>query len=251
MASFVFQTGATDKTIAVRAYDSTTFLPETGLVYNSAGLTCYFREGATGSATQLTLATQTVGGAHSDGGFVLIDDTNMPGVYRLDLSDTILNSGAGSHVTVHLKATGVVFEPIDIFLTADDPTAAAATVAQIADGVWDEAKAGHTTADTYGKLLADADTNAGTAATNSVTLITDVGAIVEDVFARAFEATKMSGLTFEEIIGLVASAILGKSSGVAAGSPVYRNLGDTANAVASTATDGDRSAVTLTAASVR
>lgn len=82
-------------------------------------------------------------------------------------------------------------------------------------------------------------------------LSADIAAIVEDVFTRAFEATKMSGYTFEEITGFIASAVLGKSSGVAAGSPVYRNLGDSANAVAATASDGDRSAVTLTAGSVR
>ena len=82
-------TGATDQTIDVFIQDSTSTTGggKTGLAYNTAGLTCYYRKGATGSATALTLATQTVGGAHSDGGFVEIDATNMPGMYRLDLSD--------------------------------------------------------------------------------------------------------------------------------------------------------------------
>lgn len=75
--------------------------PLTGLVFNSAGLTCYYREGATGTVTQLALATQTVGGAHSDGGFVLLSDTLMPGSYRLDLSDTIV-SGTNNQATVVL-----------------------------------------------------------------------------------------------------------------------------------------------------
>lgn len=81
-------------------------------------------------------------------------------------------------------------------------------------------------------------------------VVADIANIVELMFARAFDATKMSGYTFEEITGFIASAVLGKSSGVAAGSPVYRNLGDTANVVSATASAGDRSAVTLTAASV-
>lgn len=75
--------------------------PLTGLVFNSASLVCYFREGATSTVTQLTLATQTVGGAHTDGGFVQLSATNMPGMYRLDLSDTIV-SGTNDAAAVTL-----------------------------------------------------------------------------------------------------------------------------------------------------
>ena len=94
--------GATDQTIDVFVLDSssTTGQGLAGLVYNTASLACYYRKGATGSATALTLATQTVGGAHSDGGFVEIQATNMKGVYRLDLSDTIV--AAAGMVTVYL-----------------------------------------------------------------------------------------------------------------------------------------------------
>lgn len=70
----------------------------TGLVYDAAGLACYYvRPGS--AATQLTLATQTTTGAHSDGGFVEIDSTNMPGWYRFDISDAIVASG--------VKSTGI------------------------------------------------------------------------------------------------------------------------------------------------
>lgn len=73
----------------------------TGLAYNTSGLTCYYvRPGA--AAAALTLATQTVTGAHADGGFVEIDSTNLPGWYRLDLSDAILASGVDS-VGIGLK----------------------------------------------------------------------------------------------------------------------------------------------------
>ena len=60
----------------------------TGLVYNSSGLVCYYVR-PLAAAAQLTLATQTVTGAHSDGGFVEVSSANMPGVYRLDLSDAV------------------------------------------------------------------------------------------------------------------------------------------------------------------
>lgn len=81
-----------DQTIDLFILDSssTTGAGLTGLTSGSSGLTCYYRKGATGTAQPLTLASQTVGGAHTDGGFVAIDGTNMPGLYRLDLSDTMV-----------------------------------------------------------------------------------------------------------------------------------------------------------------
>ena len=109
---------ATNETIDIFIGDSssTTGAGLTGLVFNSAGLTCYYRRGATGTATALTLATQTVGGAHSDGGFVEIDSTNMPGMYRLDLSDAIVATGERK-VTMYLHgATNMAPITIEIEL---------------------------------------------------------------------------------------------------------------------------------------
>lgn len=71
------------------------------------------------------------------------------------------------------------------------------------------------------------------------------------VFSRTFDGTKMSGLTFEQIIGLMASVLLGKASGLDTTTAVFRNIGDSANAISATVdADGNRSAVSLTAASV-
>ena len=102
MAKRTILAGATNQTIDVFIADSSSSVGAglSGLVYNTSGLKCYYRKGATGSATALTLATQTVGGAHSDGGFVEIDATNMKGTYRLDLSDTII--AATPWVTIYL-----------------------------------------------------------------------------------------------------------------------------------------------------
>lgn len=99
-----------DQTIDVWIGDSSSSVGAglTGLAYNTASLVCYYRRGATGAATALTLATQTVGGAHSDGGFVEISSANMPGLYRLDISDAIAASGV-DYVTIELKgATNMV-----------------------------------------------------------------------------------------------------------------------------------------------
>jgi len=95
--------GSTDQSVDVFIADSSSSVGAglTGLVYNTSGLTCYYRKGATGTMTALSLATQTVGGAHSDGGFVEIDATNAPGLYRLDLSDTIVAAEGRASLYLH------------------------------------------------------------------------------------------------------------------------------------------------------
>jgi hypothetical protein len=95
--------GVENQTIDLFILDSssTTGAGLTGLTSGSSGLTCYYRKGAFGTAQPLTLASQTVGGAHTDGGFVAIDGTNMPGLYRLDLSDTMV--AAEGMLTILLK----------------------------------------------------------------------------------------------------------------------------------------------------
>ena len=49
--------GSTDQTIDVFLQDSSssTGAGLTGLLYNTSGLTCYYRKGATGTSTQLSL----------------------------------------------------------------------------------------------------------------------------------------------------------------------------------------------------
>lgn len=95
--------GLTSQTIDVFLADSssTTGGGLTGLVYNTSGLTCYYRKGATGTATSISLATQSVGGAWSSGGFVEIDSTNMPGVYRLDVPNAVVDTEG--FVTIYIQ----------------------------------------------------------------------------------------------------------------------------------------------------
>lgn len=111
--------GAVDQTIYVEILDSasTTGGRKTGIVYNSAGLTAYYvRNGA--SATAITLATlAAANSAHSDGGFKEVDATNMPGVYRLDLPDAAVASGADSVVVTIKGASGAAQVSAEIQLT--------------------------------------------------------------------------------------------------------------------------------------
>ena len=106
--------GDTDQTIYVRLRDSTTGLAKTGLVFNSAGAACYYTlPGA--AAVQITLATQTVNGAHSDGGFVLVSDTNAKGLYRLDLPDAAIASGKYSIISIEFD--GIIEESVIVPLS--------------------------------------------------------------------------------------------------------------------------------------
>ncbi len=74
--------------------------PITGLVWNSTGLLSkYVLSGA--ASVAITLATQTVTGAYSSGGFVEIDATAFPGLYRLDIPNAALASGNKSYVSLY------------------------------------------------------------------------------------------------------------------------------------------------------
>lgn len=119
MAKLEIVKASTDVTICVFIQDSTstTGAGLTGLAYNSAGLTCYYVR-PLAAAAALTLATQTVTGAHSDGGFVEVSSANMPGWYRLDLSDAVCATGV-NFVGLQLKgATNMAPVNLEIQLTS-------------------------------------------------------------------------------------------------------------------------------------
>lgn len=119
----VIKKGATSQSIYVEILDSTSTTGGrlTGLAYNTASLTAYYvRNG--GSATQITLATlAAANSAYSSGGFKEVDATNMPGVYRLDVPDAALASGADSVVITLKGATGMVQVSLEVQLVAWDP----------------------------------------------------------------------------------------------------------------------------------
>lgn len=135
MAKLSVKPGSTDQIVLVFIQDSSSAAGAglTGLAYDTANLVCYYaRPGA--AAAQLALATQTVTGAHSDGGFVEVDATNMPGVYRLDLSDAVVAAGVRSTVVMLKGAANMVPCPLEIDLDAE-VDASASAVASVTAGV--------------------------------------------------------------------------------------------------------------------
>jgi hypothetical protein len=114
---FGIYAGDTNKTIYIRLRDSTTGLAKTGLVYNSAGAVASYTLPLAARAA-ITLATQTVTGAHSDGGFVEVDATNCKGLYRFDLSDAAIASG--DYTIISIEFDGIIEESILIPLHTRD-----------------------------------------------------------------------------------------------------------------------------------
>ncbi len=122
MAKRTFKAGVTSQTVDVFIMDSSSTIGAglSGLAFNTAGLKAYYRKGATGSATAITLATQTVGGAWSSGGFVEIDATNMKGVYRLDVPDTVFASSPWATLYLY-GATNMAPVALELEIVAIDP----------------------------------------------------------------------------------------------------------------------------------
>ena len=119
--------------------------PKTGLVHTNLTSASYARQGAVRSAiTPITLASASA--AHADGGFILVDDTNMPGVYRFDIPDAAVAAGAdmASIAVLVAGASNAVAAPLAVYILDN-----------LVDGVWDEVLTGgtHNIANSSGRRL--------------------------------------------------------------------------------------------------
>lgn len=87
-----------DQSIDIDLYD-TDGNPQTSIT----SLTCYYRRGASGAVTQLSLVPLSdETDSHVEGGYILVDNANMPGILRLDLSDAMVEGGA-DYVNIYLN----------------------------------------------------------------------------------------------------------------------------------------------------
>lgn len=121
MAKLSLVQGTTSKMIDVFLPDSasTTGAGKTGLVYNSAGMSCvYYREGAASTVSMTPTSTSTLG-TWTSLGFKEIDSTGQPGMYQIGVPNLALAAGAKS-VKIYIFATGVAPQIAEIELTAVD-----------------------------------------------------------------------------------------------------------------------------------
>ncbi len=110
----------------------------TSLVHNTAGLVAYYFAGDLSNDVQITLATATLG-TFTSGGFVAVDNTNMPGWYEIGIPDAVLDGG--NEAIIQLRgATNMV--PVNIYIELDAFDYQVATqsvnVTQITSGIVNE-----------------------------------------------------------------------------------------------------------------
>ncbi len=133
--SMTVTAGATDVTVPVYFVDddggTAPGEPTTGLLFSNietGGSASYQRQGA--ARVDFALVTVAVAAAHTDGGFILVDDTNMPGLYRLDVPDLAFATGADFVIImcVAAAANNSIMRPLLVALTAFDLQNAIPTV---------------------------------------------------------------------------------------------------------------------------
>jgi hypothetical protein len=96
MSEFVYA-GLTNQSIDLFIEDSSSTVGAglAGLAYTGSGITPsgYYRKGALGSSTPISLANlATVGSAWTSGGFKEVDPTGMKGIYRFDLLNAMVDT---------------------------------------------------------------------------------------------------------------------------------------------------------------
>lgn len=118
--SYALKRGTRSKILLVYAYDATDMRSgKTGLSAQTPDASAaYIREGE--SQVRRTPLVEGKPGEHRAGSFVEIDRKFVPGVYQFGVPDEMLAAGAET-VTLILKFTGTVIEPIFIHLVAYDP----------------------------------------------------------------------------------------------------------------------------------
>ena len=123
------------------------YLGVTGLTFATSGLAAYYVRNQS-APVAITLVTQTPTGAWSSGGFAEISSSLVPGVYRLDVPNAAFAAGASDVTIVVRGASGTNGAVLTVTLSSGGLTAA-----QTAAAVWDEARASHVTAGTFGQYV--------------------------------------------------------------------------------------------------
>lgn len=107
MAKISIVQGATSQSVNLWIQNSASTVGAglTGLAYNTASLIAYYAfTGANGGSNVIALATlASATAAWATGGFIEIDSTHMPGLYRFDVPNALLVASKGQSVTIMLS----------------------------------------------------------------------------------------------------------------------------------------------------
>jgi hypothetical protein len=94
---------------------STTGAGLANLVFNTASLVGYYFAGDLSNEVSITLATATLG-TWASGGFIAVDNTNMPGWYEIGIPDAALDGG--NEVAIQLRGAANMV-PVNIYIELD------------------------------------------------------------------------------------------------------------------------------------
>ena len=127
------------------------YLGSTGLTASTNNLSARYNRTRTASVS-IPLVARTIAQAWTAGGFAEVDATNMPGVYRLDLPDAALAAGADDVTIVVRGASGTNGAVMTVKLSSGGLTSA-----QTASAVWGASPVGYNDATTFGGVVNQID----------------------------------------------------------------------------------------------
>ena len=94
---------------------STTGAGLANLLHNTSGLVAYYFAGDLSNEVSIPLASATLG-SYTDGGFVAVDNTNMPGWYEFGIPNGALDGG--NEVAIQLRGAANMV-PVNVYIELD------------------------------------------------------------------------------------------------------------------------------------
>ena len=184
---------------------STTGAGLANLVYNTSGLVAYYFAGDLSNEVTISLATMTLG-TWADGGFVAVDNTNMPGWYEIGIPNAALDGG--NEVAIQLRGAANMV-PVNIYIELDavdyQTDAMGALKPTTAGRTLDVSATGNAGID-WSNVEAPTATLALTGTTIAVTQKVDV----ETIKTQALTAA--AGITFGVYVGGTAAAAIASTA---------------------------------------
>ncbi len=201
------QKASTSQSTVIRILDSTTFLPETAVEHNTAGIDLWYRREQETITAIVEAALAALDTAWSAGGIEHISD----GYYRLDLPDAAVAAGAGENsVQIGGTVTGMIVIGNEHALVDYDPydainmgMSALPNAAANAAGGMPTSSAGGLSMDTIGAdtaaILVDTDTMEADLATEINANETKIDAVKTDTAAILVDTDTMEADLTTEI----------------------------------------------------
>ena len=94
---------------------STTGAGLASVAHNAANLVAYYFAGDLNNEAEITLASATLG-SYTSGGWVAVDNTNMPGWYEVGIPDAALDGG--NEVAIQYRGAANMV-PVNIYIQLD------------------------------------------------------------------------------------------------------------------------------------